>query len=88
MMNPEKFMCLGIPVKIVELDASGEYGKVDYLGTRVQTSFALLPRVGLGDWVIVHAGFAISRLDEEEARETLDLLREIAEKADDGPLHP
>ncbi|MBM3295110.1 MAG: HypC/HybG/HupF family hydrogenase formation chaperone [Candidatus Aminicenantes bacterium] len=74
-------MCLGIPVKIVELDASGELGKVDYLGTKVQTSFALLPGVGLGDWVIVHAGFAISRLDEEEARETLALLREIVENS-------
>jgi hydrogenase expression/formation protein HypC len=80
-------MCLGIPVKIVELDSSGEHGKVDYLGTKVKTSFALLPGVGLGDWVIVHAGFAISRLDEDEAQETLDLLREIAEKSEDGPLH-
>jgi len=88
-MGAENSVCLGIPVKVVELDPSGESGKVDYLGTRVQTGFALLPGIELGDWVIVHAGFAISRLDEEEARETLDLLREIVEKSEnDGSFHP
>lgn len=75
-------MCLGIPAKIIQIDASGQ-GKVDYLGTKVRINFSLLEDVKLGDWVIVHAGFAISRLDEEEARETLSLLREIAAKEDD-----
>jgi hydrogenase expression/formation protein HypC len=42
-------------------------------------NFSLLEDIALGDWVIVHAGFAISRLDEGEARETLELLRKIAE---------
>jgi hydrogenase expression/formation protein HypC len=74
-------MCLGLPVKIVEVDAAGHAGKVDYLGTKVRTSFALIENARLGDWVIVHAGFAISRLDESEAQETLSLLREIAEKS-------
>jgi hydrogenase expression/formation protein HypC len=74
-------MCLGIPVKVIEIDPAGEIGRVDYLGTKVRTSFALLPGVKKDDWVIVHAGFAISRLDEAEAEETLDLLREIAEKS-------
>ncbi|MBM3311558.1 MAG: HypC/HybG/HupF family hydrogenase formation chaperone [Candidatus Aminicenantes bacterium] len=76
-------MCLGIPVKVVEIDSAGETGKVDYLGTKVPTSFALLPSLEVGDWVIVHAGFAISRLDEAEARETLELLREIVEKSEE-----
>lgn len=71
-------MCLGIPAKVVEIDSSQE-GKVDYLGTRVKTNFALLDDVKPGDWVIVHAGFAISKLEEEEAEETLALLRELAE---------
>jgi len=71
-------MCLGIPAKVVEVGPSKE-GKVDYLGTKVKTSFALLDDIKPGDWVIIHAGFAISRLDEEEARETLALLRELAE---------
>ncbi len=70
-------MCLGIPAKVVQIDEEN-LGKVDYIGTLVKTNFSLLERVRLGDWVIVHAGFAIARLDEEEAQETLSLLREIA----------
>jgi len=72
-------MCLGIPAKVTQVERSGE-GKVDYLGTKVRVNFLLLENVKPGDWVIVHAGFAITKLDEEEARETLSLLREIAEK--------
>jgi hydrogenase expression/formation protein HypC len=70
-------MCLGIPAKVVQIDDSQE-GKVDYLGTKVKTNFSLLEEVKKGDWVIVHAGFAISKLDENEAQETLDILREFA----------
>lgn len=75
-------MCLAIPSKVVEFDAGSKTGKVDYLGTKVAVNLALLDRVGLGDWVIVHAGFAISQLDENEAQETLTLLREIEKAAD------
>ena len=71
-------MCLGIPAKVIEVDDSN-LGKVDYLGTKVKTNFALLENVKLGDWVIVHAGFAITKLNEEEAQETLEMLREIAQ---------
>lgn len=70
-------MCLGIPAKVTLIDKSKQ-GKVDYLGTKVKTNFALLDDVKIGDWVILHAGFAISKLDEEEAQETFDLLREFA----------
>jgi len=70
-------MCLGIPAKVILIDKSKQ-GKVDYLGTKVKTNFALLDDVKIGDWVILHAGFAISKLDEEEAQETFDLLREFA----------
>ncbi|HNQ81445.1 MAG: HypC/HybG/HupF family hydrogenase formation chaperone [Acidobacteriota bacterium] len=70
-------MCLAIPVRVVEIDASGDAGKVDYLGTKIGANFALIRDVRVGDWVIVHAGFAISRLDEAEARETLALLRDV-----------
>ena len=73
-------MCLGIPAKVVEIDESKE-GKVDYLGTKVRTNLSLIQDIKLGDWVIVHAGFAISKLEEDEAQETLAMLREIAEKA-------
>jgi len=70
-------MCLGIPAKVILIDKSKQ-GKVDYLGTKVKTNFALLDDVKIGDWVILHAGFAISKLDEEEAQETFELLREFA----------
>jgi hydrogenase expression/formation protein HypC len=70
-------MCLGIPAKVIECDKSSQ-GKVDYLGTKVRTNFSLLEDIKVGDWVIVHAGFAISKLDEKEAEETFSLLREMA----------
>lgn len=73
-------MCLGIPAKVVEIDES-KVGKVNYLGTKVKTNLSLIEDIKLGDWVIVHAGFAISKLEEDEAQETLAMLREIAEKA-------
>jgi len=71
-------MCLGIPAKVIEVDESNQ-GKIDYMGTKVKTNFALLVDVKVGDWVIVHAGYAISKLNEEEAQETLDLIREYLE---------
>ncbi len=73
-------MCLGIPAKVVQI-GDANLGKVDYIGTLVKTNFSLLEEVKIGDWVIVHAGFAIARLDEEEAQETLDLLRQMAEES-------
>jgi len=77
MVFREVEMCLAIPVRVIETDPSGETGKVDYLGTKIGANFALLKDVRVGDWVIIHAGFAISRLDEQEARETLAILREV-----------
>lgn len=70
-------MCLGIPAKVVKIEESN-FGKVDYLGTKVKTNLSLIEDVKIGDWVIVHAGFAISKLNEEEAKETLFILRELA----------
>lgn len=74
-------MCLGIPAKVIQVEDSG-LGKVEYLGTKIKANFSLLESVEAGDWVIVHAGFAITKLDEEEARETLSLLREVASGSD------
>jgi hydrogenase expression/formation protein HypC len=70
-------MCLGIPAKVVHIDDS-QIGKVDYLGTKVKTNFSLLEDVRKGDWVIIHAGFAISKLNEKEAQETFAILREYS----------
>ena len=74
-------MCLGIPAKVVEIEEP-DIGKVEYLGTKIKTNLALLDDVKPGDWVIIHAGFAISKLNEEEAQETLTLLREITKESE------
>ncbi len=74
-------MCLGIPAKVIEVSEAQE-GRADYLGTKVKVNFALLESVEVGDWVIIHAGYAISRLNEEEAQETLSLLREYLEQSE------
>ncbi len=74
-------MCLGIPAKVIQIEES-KIGKVDYMGTKIKTNLTLLEDVQVGDWVIVHAGFAISKLNEEEAKETFSLLREIVDKQD------
>jgi hydrogenase expression/formation protein HypC len=70
-------MCLGIPGKVTQIDKN--VAKVDVGGFLRDVSLDLCPEVSTGDYVLIHAGFAIQRLDEEEAKETLDLLRQIAE---------
>ena len=72
-------MCLGIPGRITEIrnDEVMRVGKVDFGGVAREVSLAFVPDAECGDYVIVHAGFAISRLDEEEAQSTLDLLAQI-----------
>ncbi|MHC4155598.1 MAG: HypC/HybG/HupF family hydrogenase formation chaperone [Planctomycetota bacterium] len=68
-------MCLAIPARIVELE--GDKAVVDAMGNRWRARTTLLPEARLGDLVLIHAGFAISLVDEAEAKETWDLLREI-----------
>lgn len=69
-------MCLAIPAKLIRID---EYmGTVDMEGTRRDVSLLLLQDAQIGDYLIVHAGFAIHRVDESEARASLKLLREMA----------
>jgi len=65
-------MCLAVPGKIIALDDAE--ATVDFQGSRVRVSVLLTPDAGLGDWVLVHAGFAISRLNEAEARTTWEYL--------------
>ncbi len=67
-------MCVGIPMKIDAID--GELGIVEEEGVRREVSLALVEDPKVGDYVIVHAGYAIQRLDSEEALETLELLRQ------------
>ncbi|HEX7545718.1 MAG TPA: HypC/HybG/HupF family hydrogenase formation chaperone [Gemmatimonadaceae bacterium] len=74
-------MCLGIPGKIIEIDDDGglPMGVVDFGGVRRAVCLAYVrPEIGLGDYVIVHVGFAISKVDEAEAQRTFDVLREMS----------
>jgi len=70
-------MCLAIPARIVELE--GDSAVVDAMGNHFHARTTLLPNVKLGDLVLVHAGFAISKVDEEEAKKTWQLIAEIDE---------
>ena len=70
-------MCLAIPARIVELQ--GDNAVVDAMGNRWKAKTTLLPEAKLGDLVLIHAGFAISLVDEEEARKTWQLIAEIDE---------
>ena len=70
-------VCLAIPGKVIEIDKSMEYATVDYGdGTKRKANVCLVD-VKIGDYVLVHAGFAIQVLSEIEAQQTLDLFREI-----------
>lgn len=77
-------MCLGIPGQIVEVaDREGGLATVDVSGVRRSVSVALVDEpaapIKEGDWVLIHVGFALARIDEEQARETLELLQRGAE---------
>jgi len=69
-------MCLAIPARIVELDKDNAI--VDAMGNSFRAKTTLLPEAKLGDLVLIHAGFAISLVDEEEAKKTWELLAQIA----------
>ncbi len=73
-------MCLGIPGKIIELDNSSgmRMAKIDFDGVIRQACVEAIPEAKVGDYTIIHAGFALNVLSESEARETLELLNEIA----------
>lgn len=69
-------MCWAVPARIVEI--YGEAGKVEVSGTSRQVGLQFVADPQVGDYVLVHAGFAIQKIDEEEARKTLQLLDEVA----------
>jgi len=68
-------MCLAVPAKIESIN--GQKATVELAGNRFETILALVPEAKVGDWVLVHAGFAITVLDEQSARETYELLAEV-----------
>lgn len=74
-------MCLGVPMQVISVSDGGIVAEID--GVRKEASLMLLDEeVNEGDFVIVHAGFAISKLDEQEAQETLRLMREVFKPED------
>ena len=75
-------MCLAVPGKITSItgeDPMSRMGKVDFGGILKEACLAYVPEAKVGDYVIVHVGFAISRLDEEEANKVFEYLREMEE---------
>jgi len=82
-------MCLAVPGRVVEIsDRQEQRVLVDLEGVRRQVSSALLSSTGadaieIDDWVLVHVGFALAKIDEEEAQATLDLLRQMGEAYED-----
>jgi hydrogenase expression/formation protein HypC len=75
-------MCLALPMRITAVD--GDMATIVAAGLEQRCSVMLVPQAGVGDYVLVHAGFAINLVDASEARETIELLREIG-ALDDGP---
>lgn len=78
-------MCLAVPGRIESVyDKMGtRMGEMDFAGIRKEVCLALLPEVDVGDWAIVHVGFAISQVDEATAAQTLDHIRELGRLAEE-----
>jgi hydrogenase expression/formation protein HypC len=71
-------MCWAVPAQIIEID--GEVGRVELSGTVREVGLQLLDGPEVGDWVLIHAGFAIQKVDKDEAEQTLRLLEEISQE--------
>ena len=83
-------MCLGVPGKIIEIYDNGglSMGVIDFGGVRREACLAYVPEAQVGDYTIIHVGFALNLISEEEAMETLDLLRQIANLENElGPVN-
>ncbi len=80
-------MCLAVPARVVE--RNGDEGLVELGASRVRVSLLMTPEAQVGDFVLVHAGFAIERLDEQEAKETWELLEQVqVDQPDATPPSP
>ena len=76
-------MCLAFPSKLVKLEQEQNRGVVDINGVKKEVNTMLLDDLTIGDYVLVHAGFAISKTSKEEATETLALFQELADASED-----
>ena len=74
-------MCLGIPGKITEIYERNDFqmGKIDFCGVIKEVCLAYVPEAKVGDYALIHVGFAISLMDEDEAMETLKLIKEVVD---------
>jgi len=81
-------MCLGVPGKIVDIyEVNGLLmGKINFGGVTREACLTYVPEASIGDYTVIHVGFALHLISEEEAQETLELLRQIAETSDEDPL--
>ncbi len=81
-------MCLGVPGKIIDIYESNgiKMGKIDFDGVTREACLAYVPEAQVGEYTIIHVGFALNVIAEDEALETLELLRQIADfNAELGP---
>jgi hydrogenase expression/formation protein HypC len=80
-LNEENSMCLGVPGKVIEIyETDGlKMGKIDFGGVVREACLAYVPEIEIGDYTVIHVGFAISQLSAEEAQATLEILRELAD---------
>jgi len=76
-MKGGEALCLAVPAKVIEKEENQSLGLVEVGGARVKVNFSLLPSIKVGDYVLVHAGFAIGKILESEAKETLALWEEM-----------
>ena len=81
-------MCLGVPGKIVEIYDSGglQMGKIDFGGVTREACLAYVPEAEIGDYTVIHVGFALHIISEEEAAETLELLHQLIAAGEDDLL--
>jgi hydrogenase expression/formation protein HypC len=81
-------MCLAVPGKVLSVIGEDQFtrrGRVSFGGVVKEVNLAYVPEVVIGDYVIVHVGFAISKVDEEEAHQTLEYLRQMEELQELAP---
>ncbi|NUN50269.1 MAG: HypC/HybG/HupF family hydrogenase formation chaperone [Candidatus Brocadiae bacterium] len=75
-------MCLSVPGKVLSVSGDGplaRHGRVDFGGTVREANLSFVPEAGVGDWVLVHVGVAITQIDEQEAGRVFEYLREAGE---------
>jgi hydrogenase expression/formation protein HypC len=78
-------MCLAIPARITRVDPDTQTGEVDLAGVTKEISLALVSDAAVGDYVLVHVGYALNKLSQDEAEQTLRLIEEMGRLMDEEP---